>query len=58
MNFTTVSMISTFFASLPEKEPLPPAAIGAHGCALNIKFTMMRVNVRYNVGGDCSLIIK
>ena len=58
MNFTTVSMISTFFGSLPEKEHLPPAAVGAHGCGLNIKFNVMQVNVRYDVGGNRSLITK
>ena len=30
MNITTVSIISTFFGLLPEKEHLPPAAVGAH----------------------------
>ena len=47
-------MISTFFGSLPEKKHLPSAAIGARGCALNIKFTMMWLNVRHDVGGDRS----
>ena len=58
MNFTTVSIISTFFGSLPEKERLPPAAVSARGCGLNIKFTMIRVNVHYDVGGDRSLFTK
>ena len=58
MNFTTASLISTFFGSFTEKKRLPLAAVGAGGRALNTKFTMMQVNVCYNVGGDCSLITK